>query len=706
MLNTKATPPAEPCQAVAEAALEWAADGFSVFPVRPGAKQPLLKGGFHAASADAEAIRDWWRRWPCANLGLPCGQQRLRADGTVVHHFVLDVDRPEVAEALAQDQALLQQAWAVRTPGKKGLHLHLFARKPVGVVPLVDHVGAHVGEVRGRGGYVLLPPSRLPEGVYDWLSGPGFEPITVDDALRWATELLAQFGVQARPAAGSRGEALDLSQPIPVGRRDITLFRAFRLLVSHGMAVEDAAQVVRVLNQTRTEEPLPAEELERQLAKWAGYPFPDGETPAEKAARAQEHEAAPPDAGRSEPVGVEERQLPEWLAKRVLERLVAQRSAFRGRFMLLAGRQARALAGHLRCFVEQDAQRRGTRRRGVVWASKGSVDSPWRLLQPKTEETCRFYRPELRERGYDPCWPPMGAADGCRSLSPPCPYRAQFQGGVGLRVVRPRQLPKLPQPLRAATLWVLECSPADCRSERWLSVDGWDGLAWPKSAQLRPAVEVARLAALAGECEALLQLGRPAAELLDVRPQQLPPEAFAKLLKAGCPNLAPVLEGLRRDFDDVRAGGEPWRVRIGPGWLSAAEGDVERDPSPLGFLARGLVVALDPEWAPILERLGLRRLRLEELLTERERRLLRLAELVRAAWAQESWPTASELARASGLPRKAVLALEGELGAAVGGAWVGGRGRGGRRLMPEAVAQAQAELALMGRAKAAYSILD
>ncbi len=266
-------------------AVAWASKGWKVFPLRPHDKRPLTKRGFHDASSDVAVVGRWWRRWPQANIGLPGGQKRTRPDGTVVHHFVLDIDCPQVAGALAQDRALLQQLWAARTPAKQGLHLHLYARQPVGIVELVDDKGAHLGEVRGQGGYVVLPPSRLPEGSYVWLSGPGFDPIVVDDALRWATELLAQFGVQARPEAGQQGQAVDLSQPIAVGRRDVTLFQTFRSLVARGMAPEEAAHTVRLLNQTHTEEPLPAQELERQLAKWSRYTYPDGQSPSEKARR-------------------------------------------------------------------------------------------------------------------------------------------------------------------------------------------------------------------------------------------------------------------------------------------------------------------------------------------------------------------------------------------------------------------------------------
>jgi hypothetical protein len=94
-----------------KAALAFAARGWPVFPLTPGAKKPLRhcpqcdrkspeyvphRGidacphpadtchGFHAASADPERIEDWGRRFPEMNLGIATGPARL---------VVVDLDR-------------------------------------------------------------------------------------------------------------------------------------------------------------------------------------------------------------------------------------------------------------------------------------------------------------------------------------------------------------------------------------------------------------------------------------------------------------------------------------------------------------------------------------------------------------------------------------------------------------------------------------
>jgi hypothetical protein len=54
-----------------ESALEYAKDGWHVFPIRPNDKRPLLGGnGFLDATTNEEQIREWWGQNPKANIGI------------------------------------------------------------------------------------------------------------------------------------------------------------------------------------------------------------------------------------------------------------------------------------------------------------------------------------------------------------------------------------------------------------------------------------------------------------------------------------------------------------------------------------------------------------------------------------------------------------------------------------------------------------
>lgn len=58
--------------------------GCSIIPVRPD-KKPLIKWTQHQLEkADDQQIRDWWSKWPDANIGV--------VTGAISNFLVVDVD--------------------------------------------------------------------------------------------------------------------------------------------------------------------------------------------------------------------------------------------------------------------------------------------------------------------------------------------------------------------------------------------------------------------------------------------------------------------------------------------------------------------------------------------------------------------------------------------------------------------------------------
>jgi hypothetical protein len=185
------------------AAEMYAACGLPVLPVfepapgrgctcRAGAgchragKHPRLKarrpgvGGVHEATSDLATVRGWWRRWPAANVAIRTGPGSFD---------VADVDGPQGVEAL---RAILSQAGGVRGSGPlarsggRGWHV-LFAPTGLGCQPPTSAAGEVVAGVdwRGRGGYVLVWPSRHPSGGrYRWVRPLGLELPEVPATLR------------------------------------------------------------------------------------------------------------------------------------------------------------------------------------------------------------------------------------------------------------------------------------------------------------------------------------------------------------------------------------------------------------------------------------------------------------------------------------------------------------------------------------------
>lgn len=147
---------------LASAALDYAEQGFPVFPCNPQNKRPLTENGFLDACTNPTVVSGWWQRFPDAMIGLPTGT----ASGV----WVLDIDDPEAFAAKAPPLPVTRKAIT-----GKGYHLYWqygedevrnAQRHPVRGWPFPALPGA---EVRGEGGYVILPPSRHPSGrLYQW----------------------------------------------------------------------------------------------------------------------------------------------------------------------------------------------------------------------------------------------------------------------------------------------------------------------------------------------------------------------------------------------------------------------------------------------------------------------------------------------------------------------------------------------------------
>ena len=129
---------------------------------QPG-KHPLgslVPHGVKDATCNRARILAWWTRHPQANIGLATG-----------HRFdVLDVDGPAGARAiqeLAATHGLHSSGPLVRTGGG-GWHYYL---RPTGLGN-VSPTGMAQVDWRGRGGYVVAPPSRHASGhPYRWAAG-------------------------------------------------------------------------------------------------------------------------------------------------------------------------------------------------------------------------------------------------------------------------------------------------------------------------------------------------------------------------------------------------------------------------------------------------------------------------------------------------------------------------------------------------------
>ena len=148
-----------------DAALRYAAKGWRVLPIRPGAKRPATAHGVHDATNDPRAVKAIWGGTVELGVGIACGYPGP---------MVLDVDPrnggDETLDTLTRTMGPIPATLAVATGGG-GAHYYL--RAPEGYPCAAGKLGAGL-DWKGLGGYVVAPPSGHPSGgAYRWATPRG-----------------------------------------------------------------------------------------------------------------------------------------------------------------------------------------------------------------------------------------------------------------------------------------------------------------------------------------------------------------------------------------------------------------------------------------------------------------------------------------------------------------------------------------------------
>lgn len=154
--------------------------GLSVIPVKGPAykngddeKKPLLASWapYQDRKPTREEIEGWGRQWPKANVGI--------VTGPVSGLLVLDADTKEAHEWLQEQLPENMLTPMVRTP-RGGWHVYLAYPEDSGLTIGADvHPTIKGLDMRGKGGYVVAPPSR----GYSWIIGPEEAAATPPSAL-------------------------------------------------------------------------------------------------------------------------------------------------------------------------------------------------------------------------------------------------------------------------------------------------------------------------------------------------------------------------------------------------------------------------------------------------------------------------------------------------------------------------------------------
>ncbi len=231
-----------------EHALRYAARGWPVFPCT--GKRPLVTNGLLDATTDPATITRWWERiWPAANIAVITGA----GSGLLV----VDVDGEEGSDSLhllERDHEPLPRTATVATP-RGGSHLYF--RHPGGEIHnSAGRLGVGL-DVRGDGGYVVVPPSV---GANNRKYEPD-ERAPLAQPPSWLMELLRG------PQTGARTPAEVwvrlIRDGLAEGQRNDGLARLVGHLLRRYVDVDLVAELAQLVNSHKCKPPLAGAEVDR-----------------------------------------------------------------------------------------------------------------------------------------------------------------------------------------------------------------------------------------------------------------------------------------------------------------------------------------------------------------------------------------------------------------------------------------------------------
>lgn len=266
-----------PIQGVLEHALRHAASGRAVFPLHhavrdadggfacscgkadcahPG-KHPRTQHGFHDATTDETKIRQWWNRWPSANLGM--------AVGATAGIVVIDIDPRHGGDAtlvaLEERHGSLPTTISARTGGGGW---HLYFAHPGGKVK--SRTIAPGIDCKADGGYIVVAPSNHASGgAYEWVEGSdpwSRQAVPMPD---WLLQLVAPDPHRVAPDLSSGGV---LNQ----GHRNEGLTSIAGRLRNAGLADDSLLVALKAENQRLCDPPLDDSEVAQIASSISRYP--------------------------------------------------------------------------------------------------------------------------------------------------------------------------------------------------------------------------------------------------------------------------------------------------------------------------------------------------------------------------------------------------------------------------------------------------
>ena len=245
------SPAEQPSSEAGTQVLRLTRRGWRLFPCEARGKRPLIVDWPSKASCDPDRIGSWLNQWPNCNWAVVTGAES--------GFFVLDVDGEQGQQSLrslAGGWEQVPETLAVKTASCG----HLYFRWPENVE--IRNSAGKLGlglDIRGEGGYVIVPPSVHPSGhTYHWLGQGEHTPLA--PAPPWLLERLAQS------PAGTTSSAPKRDTPILDGQRNVSMASLAGTMRRRDMTPDAILAALLAENAARCKPPLPEAEV-RNIAR-------------------------------------------------------------------------------------------------------------------------------------------------------------------------------------------------------------------------------------------------------------------------------------------------------------------------------------------------------------------------------------------------------------------------------------------------------
>jgi len=227
-------------------------------------KHPYTQQGFKVATTDEAIIRDWWAKWPKANIGIATGKE----SGLVV----IDVDpRNGGNESLRQLEEIhgeLSSGLIVQTGGG-GQHIY-FTYPDKGIDLKIDNkLGVGI-DIKADGGYVVAPPSLHASGKEYRRATSDSHTVVPSPMPEWLTDMI----LKPKPETVS---LISIIGQIPKGARNTRLTSLAGTMRRRGLGTDELLPSLNAINESRGNPPLAEDEVESIARSVSRYPTVDEE---------------------------------------------------------------------------------------------------------------------------------------------------------------------------------------------------------------------------------------------------------------------------------------------------------------------------------------------------------------------------------------------------------------------------------------------